>query len=142
MLGRNENLVYLNGSIGWVIERFLSSDVGFKKLKPGTQRNYRRWLDTIRAEAGRFQIKDLTPVAVRAMRNSIKVELAPTTADSCVMVLSVLWKFAIEFCHLEQLGVARIHTDKKSRESWPDHVVTKALASSDPVLRLALHLLI
>ena len=106
MLGRNENLVYLNGSIGGLIERFLSSDVGFKKLKLGTQHNYRRWLDTIRAAAGRFQIKDLTPVAVRAMRDSIKVELAPTIADSCVMVLSVLWKFAIEFCHLE-LGIIR-----------------------------------
>ena len=38
-LGRNE-LGYLKGSIGWVIESFLASDVGFGKLKPGTQRNY------------------------------------------------------------------------------------------------------
>lgn len=147
VFGRNENLAYLKGSIGWVIERFLSSDAGFKKLKPGSQRNYRRWLDTIKAEVGRFQIKDLTPVAVRAMRDSIKVKLAPTTADSCVMVVSVLWKFAIEFCHLElghnpALGVARVHTDKKSREAWPDDVVTKMLTREDPVLRLALHLLL
>src|SRR5262245_8366771 len=67
VLGRNENLAYLKGSIGWVIEKFLSSDVGFKKLKPGSQRNYRRCLDTIKTEVGRFQIKDLTPAAVRAM---------------------------------------------------------------------------
>jgi hypothetical protein len=132
-LGRDDNLAYLNGSIGWVIERFLTSDVGFKKLKPGTQRNYRRWLDTIKGDVGRFQIKDLSPVAVRAMRDSIKVKSAATTADMCVMVVSVLWKFAIEFCHLPlghnpAHGVARVHTEKTSRQPWPDHVVDKALA--------------
>ena len=93
-LGRDENLVYLKGSIGWVIEKFIASDVGFKKLKAGTA----------------------------------------TTADMCVMVISVLWKFAIEFCHLElghnpALGVARVHTERKSHEPWPDHVIAKALAA-------------
>jgi hypothetical protein len=29
-LGRDDNLAYIKGSIGWVIERFLDSDVGFK----------------------------------------------------------------------------------------------------------------
>ena len=146
-LGRGDNLAYIKGSIGCVIERFLDSDVGFKKLKPGTQRNYRRWLDSIKAEIGRFQIKDLTPVAVRAMRDSIRVKSAATTADMCVMVVSVLWKFAIEFCHLPlghnpALGVARVHTNKNSREAWPDHVVSKLLASPDMVLRLAVSLLV
>jgi hypothetical protein len=87
-IGRDENLAYLKGSIGWVIERFLASDVGFKKLKHGTQRNYRRWLDAIKAEVGRFQIRDLTPVAVRAMRDSIRVKSAATTADACVIVVA------------------------------------------------------
>ena len=146
-LGRDENLVYLKGSIGWVIEKFIASDVGFKKLKAGTQRNYRRWLDTIKAEVGRFQIKDLTPVAVRAMRDSVKIKSAATTADMCVMVISVLWKFAIEFCHLElghnpAIGVARVHTERKSHEPWPDHVIAKALAAADAISRLALFLLL
>jgi len=145
-LGRTD-LGYLKVSIGWVVEKFLASDVGFGKLKPGTQRNYRRWLDTIKAEVGRFQISDLSPVAVRAMRDSIKIKSAATTADMCVMVVSVLWTFAIEFCqlplgHNPALGVARVHTNKTSREAWPDHVVTKLLASSDPVLRLAVSLLV
>ena len=56
-LGRKD-LGYLKGSIGWVIEKFLASDVGFGKLKLGTQRNYRRWLDTIKAEIGQFQINN------------------------------------------------------------------------------------
>jgi integrase len=146
-LGRDENLAYLKGSIGWVIEKFIVSDVGLGKLKKGTQRNYRRWLDTIKAEVGRFQIKDLTPVAVRAMRDSIKVKSAATTADMCVMVVSVLWKFAIEFCHLPlghnpATGVARVHTDRKSHKPWPDHVVDKALIDSDAILRLAVSLLL
>jgi integrase len=146
-IGRDENLAYLKGSIGWVIEKFLASDVGFKKLKRGTQRNYRRWLDTIKAELGRFQIEDLTPVGVRAMRDRIKVKSAATTADMCVMVVSVLWKFAIEFCHLPlghnpAHGVARVHIDKKSHEPWPEHVVTRVLASADQILQLALFLLL
>lgn len=146
-LGRDDNLTYLNGSIGWVIEKFLTSDVGFKKLKPGTQRNYRRWLDTIKGDVGRFQIKDLSPVAVRAMRDSIKVKSAATTADMCVMVVSVLWKFASEFCHLPlghnpTHGVARVHTERIPRRPWPDSVVAKALTQPDAALRLALSLLL
>jgi integrase len=146
-IGRDENLAYLKGSIGWVIEKFIASDVGLKKLKPGTQRNYRRWLDKIKAEVGRFQIKDLSPVAVRAMRDSIRVKSAPTTADMCVMVVSVLWQFAIEFCqlplgHNPAHGVARVHTDRKSHKPWPDHVVDKALTASDAILCLAVSLLL
>ena len=145
-LGRKE-LGCLKGSIGWVIEKFLGSDVGFGKLKPGTQRNYRRWLDTIKAEIGQFQINNLTPVGVRAMRDSIRLKSAPTTADACVMVVSVLWQFAIEFCQLPigynpAHGVARAHTEKTSRQPWPDHVVDKALAKADAILRLALYLLL
>ena len=146
-LGRDDNLAYLKGSIGWIIERFFTSDVGFKKLKPGSQRNYRRWLDTIKAEVGRFQINDLTPVGVRALRDSIKVKSAATTADMCVMVVSVLWKFASEFCHVPlghnpTHGVARVHTERTPRQPWPDNVVAKALAQPDAALRLALSLLL
>jgi integrase len=146
-LGRDDSVAFLKGSIGWVIEQFIASDVGLQKLKPGTQRNYRRWLDIIKAEVGRFQIRDLTPVAVRAMRDSIRVKLAGTTADMCVMVTSVLWKFASEFCHLP-LGhnptadVAKVHTDKKSHKPWPDEVIDKTLAGSDAILRLAISLLL
>jgi integrase len=145
-LGRKE-LGYLKGSIGWVVEKFLGSDVGFGKLKPGTQRNYRRWLDTIKAEVGQFQINNLTPVGVRALRDSIRLKSAPTTADACIMVASVLWQFAIEFCHLPlghnpAHGVARVHSEKKSHKPWPGHVIDKAVSAADPVLRLALYLLL
>lgn len=145
-LGRKD-LGYLKGSIGWGIEKFLVSDVGFRKLRPGTQRNYRRWLVTIKAEIGQFQFHDLTPIGVRAMRDGIKVKSAATTADACVMVASVLWQFAIEFCqlplgHNPAHGVARVHTEKKSHQPWPDHVVNKALVAGDATLRLALNLLL
>lgn len=145
-LGRN-NLGYFKGSIGWVIEKFLGMEDGFAKLKPGTRRNYRRWLDTIKREIGQFPIDNLTPVAVRAMRDSIRLKSAPTTADACVMVVSVLWQFAIEFCqlplgHNPAHGVARVHTEKKSHKPWPGHVIDKALIASDPILRLALYLLL
>ena len=146
-LGRKD-LGYIKGSIGWVIEKFNADDsVGLGKLKPGSQRNYRRWLDTIKAEIGQFQIGNLTPVAVRAMRDSIKLKSAPTTADACVMVVSVLWQFATEFCHLPlghnpAHGVARVHTEKRSHQPWPDQVVDRALSASDPILRLALQLLL
>lgn len=145
-LGRKD-LGYIKGSIGWVIEKFLASDVGFGKLKPGSQRNYRRWLDTIKAEIGQFQISNLTPVGVRAMRDSIRLKSAPTTADACVMVVSVLWSYAIEFCqlplgHNPAHGVARVHTERTSRQPWPDHVVDRALVKADSILRLALYLLL
>jgi hypothetical protein len=63
------------------------------------------------------------------------------------MVVSVLWQFAIEFCHLPlghnpAHGVARVHTEKKSHKPWPGHVIDKAVIAADPVLRLALYLLL
>src|SRR5262249_10461285 len=132
---------------GWVIEKFLASNAGLKKLKSGTQRNYRRCLDVVKAEVGRFQMNDLTPPAVRKIRDSVRIKFAATTADMCVVSISVLWKFAIEFCqlplgHNPAHGVARVHTEKKSRQPWPDDVVTKMLALDDPVLRLAVSLLL
>lgn len=96
---------------------------------------------------GRLPIGDLSPAAVRAMRDSIKIKTAPTTADACVMVVSVLWKFASEFCqlpldHNPAHGVARVHTDGKSHEPWPDDVIDKLLAAADAILRLAVYLLL
>src|SRR5215470_14796235 len=94
-LGRN-NVVFINGTIGWVIEKYLVHEYGLLQHKPSTQRAYRLYCDTVKREIGQFKINDLTPVAVRAMRDSIAKMHKTSVADMCVTMVSTLWKFAIE----------------------------------------------
>jgi hypothetical protein len=79
-LGRN-NVAFINGTIGWVIEKYLAHDHGLLKHSESTQKNYRFFCDIIKREIGQFKIADLTPVAVRLMRDSINVKHKTSVAD-------------------------------------------------------------
>jgi hypothetical protein len=54
------------------------------KHSESTQKNYRFFCDIIKREIGQFKIADLTPVGVRAMRDSINVKHKTSVADLCV----------------------------------------------------------
>ena len=53
-LGRN-NLVFINGTIGWVIEKYLGHERGLIQHKPSTQRNYRLYCDVVKREIAQFK---------------------------------------------------------------------------------------
>jgi hypothetical protein len=103
-LGRN-NVTFINGTIGWVIEKYLVHDHGLLKHSENTQKNYRFFCDIIKREIGQFKIADLTPAGVRAMRDSISMKHKPSVADLCVTIVSALWQFAIE--HQYRLATIR-----------------------------------
>jgi integrase len=145
-LGRN-NVTFINGTIGWVIEKYLAHDHGLLKHSESTQKNYRFFCDIIKREVGQFKIADLTPVGVRAMRDSISVKHKPSVADLCVTIVSALWQFAIEhqrlpLGHNPAKGIFKLHKKKRITRRWSSEVIEKFDAAATPSLRLALYLLL
>lgn len=145
-LGRS-NVVFINGTIGWVIEKYLAHEHGLFQHKPSTQRNYRLYCDIVKREIGQFKIIDLTPVAVRAMRDSIATKHKASVADMCVMMVSTLWKFAIEherlpLGHNPAVGIFKLHKQKKMTKRWSAEVIEKFNVAATPTVRLGLFLLL
>jgi integrase len=143
-LGRREP-AYIKGTIGWVIERYLTSSEYAEKAE-NTQRNYRRVLDTLKAKLGPARIADLMPNHIRIIRDDI-AKTSTATADVARMLLGVLWDYAAEFCQLD-LGtnpardVRKVHSDRNPHQPWPAEVIDAFLANSSEQLHLALHLLL
>lgn len=128
-LGR-DNVVFINGTIGWVIEKYLGHEHGMKQHKPSTQRNYRLYCDIVKRETGQFKIIDLTPVAVRAMRDAIAKMHKASVADMCVTMVSTLWKFAIEheqmaLGHNPAVGIFKLHKQKKLTKRWSIEIIER-----------------
>jgi len=145
-LGRN-NVAFINGTIGWVIEKFIAHEHGLLQWKSSTQRNYRLYCDIVKREVGQFKIIDLTPVAVRAMRDSINVKHKTSVADMCVTMVSTLWKFAIEhqrlpLGHNPAQGIFKLHKQKRLTKRWSTEVIEKFRAAGSPVANLGLSLLL
>ena len=141
------NVVFINGTIGWVIEKYLGHGHGAIQHKPSTQRNYRLYCDIVKREIGQFKIIDLTPVAVRAMRDSIAVKHKSSVADMCVMMVSALWKFAIEherlpLGHNPAVGIFKLHKQKKLTKRWAVETIEKFSTAATPTVRLGLFLLL
>ena len=145
-LGRN-NVTFINGTIGWVIEKYLAHDHGLLKHSENTQKNYRFFCDIIKREIGQFKIADLTPVGVRMMRDSINMRHKTSVADLCVTIVSALWQFAIEhqrlpLGHNPARDIFKLHKKKKITKRWSDETIAKFDAAATPILRLALYLLL
>lgn len=145
-LGRN-NLVFINGTIGWVIEKYIGHGHGLLKHSASAQRNYRLFCDIIKREIGQYKIADLTPVAVRAMRDSINLKHKSSVADLCVTIVSTLWQFAIEhqrlpLGHNPARGIFKLHKKKRITKRWSQEVIDKFDTAATPIVRLALYLLL
>ena len=145
-LGRN-NVTFINGTIGWVIEKYIAHGHGLLKHSESTQKNYRFFCDIIKREIGQFRIADLTPVGVRAMRDSVGVKHKASVADLCVTIVSALWQFAIEhqrlpLGHNPARGVFKLHKKKKITKRWSEETIAKFDAAATPIMRLALYLLL
>ncbi len=117
------------------------------KHKPSSQRAYRLYSDIVKREVGQFKIIDMTPVAVRAMRDSIARKHKTSVADMCVMMVSALWKFAIEHLqlplgHNPAIGIFKLHKQKRMTKRWSAEVIEKFKTAAGVVGNLALALLL
>src|SRR3974390_1839335 len=141
-IGRN-NFAFLPGSIGNVIEKYLAHGLGLLQHKTATQRAYRLYCDIVKAEVGQFKIADLTPVAVRALRNAVAVKHKASVADMCVMICSALWKFAIDqlnlpLGHNPARGISKLHKQKRLTKRWSPDVIERFNAAANAIARLGL----
>lgn len=144
-LGR-DNVVFIAGTIGRVIEEYLVHQHGLLKHAESSQRNYRLYCDIIKREVGQFRIEDITPVAVRGLRDSVNMKHKASVADMCVMMVSALWKFASEFLkmplgHNPTKDVLKLHKKKRITQRWEQEIVDRFVAAATPGLQLAFYLL-
>jgi hypothetical protein len=71
-----KNLIFMRGSLGWVIERFLVSPA-YEARAQATRRNYRRIIDALKQRYGAGLVKDLQPRHVKTIRNEIRDAFTP-----------------------------------------------------------------
>src|SRR5262249_39493940 len=115
------------GTLGWAIQRFLSSDE-YRQRADATKLADRRIFDELRRYAGTGLLRDLRDRHVKAIRDHFR-HFSTSTADMAVGLLSVLWDFADEHLSLDiganpTTGVRRVHKVKTEREPWPEEVIT------------------
>jgi len=107
------NVAFLLGSLGWVIEQFLASSEYEGRAKT-TKRNYRRVLDELKQRYGTGLIKDLQPRHIETIRNEIRDASTTTAADIAISLISTLWDFADEELEADlgadpTYGIKRVH---------------------------------
>ena len=142
-LAIRHNVEFIPGSLGWAIERFLSSPM-FNEKAENTKRVYRRVFDQLRQTYGTGLLRDLEPRHVRKIRNEIAAT-STTAADIAMSLISALWELATEQLGLElnadpTHGVKRVHKVAHEHEPWPPELIERFLRGARPLLRLAVSL--
>ena len=143
-LAARHNVKFMPGSLGWAIEKFLSSPL-FNEKAENTKRAYRRILDQLRQSYGAGLLRHLLPKHVRQIRQEI-ASTSTTGADIAMSLLSALWEFAVEQLGLDELGadpthgVKRIHEVKREHEPWPAELIERFLREARPSLCWAVKL--
>jgi integrase len=142
-LAVRHNVEFIPGSLGWAIEKFLSSPL-FSEKAENTKRGYRRILDQLRQSYGAGLLRDLEPRHVRRIRNEIAAT-STTAADIAMSLISALWEFATEQLGLEldadpTHGVKRVHKVAHEHEPWPQELIDRFLREARPSLRWAVKL--
>jgi hypothetical protein len=94
-----QNVAFMRGSLGWVIEQFIASPA-YQTRADATKRNYRRVIDALKQRYGTGLMKDLQPRHVKLIRNDIREAFTTTAADIAIGIVSTLYDFADE-----QLGL-------------------------------------
>ena len=139
------NVAFMRGSLGWVIERFLVSPA-YETRAEATKRNYRRVIDTLKQRYGTGLIKDLQPRHVKKIRNEIREAFTASAADIAISILSTLWDFADEQLSLDlpgadpTFGIKRVHVGHREHEPWPQDLIARFMADASPRLGFAVRL--
>jgi integrase len=140
--------VYLKGSIGWVIERYLASGQFIDSRKPGTQQTYRYVAALLKRELGGGVFSDIDETAVERYLAKIREECGPARALMQRILISKLWKFAKGLPEVNIAGkpnpvreVARGYRVKAPHARWSPDVQHRFLEGASPTLRLAFYLL-
>jgi integrase len=139
-----KNLVFMRGSIGWVIERFQVSQT-YEVRAEATKRNYRRVIDALKERYGAGLMKDLQSRHVKTIRNEMREASTTTNADMAIGIISILWDFADEELALDlgadpTHGIKRVHVGSREHEPWPQELIGRFMAKASPSLGFAVRL--
>lgn len=122
--------------------RYYSSSPEFARLAPSTQRVYTISLDKIEVEMGEAPVDDITPKDVATFIGDMGN--APGAVNMALAVMSALYKWGRLKHHVERttdpIGDHK-PVPTGSHDPWPETVLTAALESDKPRVKLAAHLL-
>src|SRR5262249_17701972 len=129
-----KNLIFMRGSLGWVIEQFIASPA-YQTRAEATKRNYRRVIDALKQRYGAGLIKDLQPRHVKAIRKEIRDAFTTSAADIAIGIVSTLWDFADEQLGLDlgadpTYGIKRVHVGHREHEPWPQDLIARFMAEA------------
>jgi integrase len=135
----------MRGSLGWVIEQFITS-TAYQTRAEATKRNYRRVIDALKQRYGTGLINDLQPRHVKTIRNEIRDAFTGSAADIAISIISTLWDFADEQLNLDlpgadpTHGIKRAHVGHHEHEPWPQDLIARFMAEASPRLGFAVRL--
>ena len=144
--GPRDHVRFLPGSLGWAIERFMTSSE-YADRAENTRRSDQQIYDELRASFGTGKLCDLRDRHVKIIRDHYRQKFSTSIADAAIGRISVLWQFADQHLDIDlaanpTVGVARIHKGKKEHEPWPDDVLAAFEAHAPGHLWLAVLLLL
>jgi integrase len=139
-----QNVAFMRGSLGWVIEQFIASPA-YQTRADATKRNYRRVIDALKQRYGTGLMKDLQPRHVKLIRNDIREAFTTTAADIAIGIVSTLYDFADEQLGLDlgadpTFGIKRVHVGHHEHEPWPQDLIARFMAEASPRLAFAVRL--
>jgi integrase len=128
------------GTFGGLVAAYRASPK-FRDMKPRSQVSYDRYLDRLLLAYADAPLTELTPedIQVRVMDGNADT---PAAADQMLSILRTLYKFAAKRQRGLEDWTAGIeqYSNHSEREPWPANVLADALASADPLFRLAVAL--
>lgn len=126
------SIVFRPASIGWLIERFKTSDkwLGYSD---GTRNNYGYAFDLLKKEFGTARLHDVTPEHVDVYSARIARAKGGAVADQQINLISNLWEFAKGFPefkrkgkHCPTIGATRHYDhDGDGILAWPEAVLER-----------------
>lgn len=130
---------YTEGSVAHTIDLYLRS-ADFSKLKLGTKRDYRRYLDRLDRAAGAMPMARLDNSFWHQIRDKLKD--TPSAATHAISVGRTLCRFAVSRRIITSdptAGIGRLGGGE-SYERWQEAALNAFRASASPTMRLALEL--
>jgi site-specific recombinase XerD len=147
-------LVYLPGSIGWFIDKYMDPEESpdWREFADSTRYNYTKGLEQIRAELGGGQLADLNCenldvyFAGQARKSTARAEVHRN-------LLSNLWEFAKGFAEFQRNGKSnptwdtkkhykvRVRGKVKGHKKWSPELERTVLAAAKPRTQLLVYLL-
>jgi len=131
------------GHVTFLIYRYKSS-TEFAKLRPLTQRDYRRQLDKIQAKFGKLRIAAMNAPEISdhiyRWRDTM-AEASPRQADYAISVLAAMLAWCVRrglLNHNRAAGVGDVYRANRSEKVWTEDMEARLLEAASPVMRHAI----